>query len=98
MLWVAPGGIHLTRFFVFCMQIGLFWSGLPYRPDAPKVEKLSQGIRVGTGDGFLTIEPKSDFIVRVVHSRERDPRVDDMVVVGPGNSLGANSPSHNSDP
>jgi alpha-D-xyloside xylohydrolase len=56
---------------------------------APPVERLADGIRVAVGDAFLTIHARSDTIVRVVFSRDRDPRVDDMVVVGPGNSLGA---------
>ena len=62
----------------------------PTRPAAP-VERLRDGIRVEVGRAFLTLQPRSDTIVRVVFSRERDPRVDDMVVVGPRNSLGARS-------
>jgi alpha-D-xyloside xylohydrolase len=76
------------------MQIAtLAWAGpSPMRTAAP-IEKLPRGIRLAVAGGVLTLQPKSDTIVRVVFSRARDPRVDDMVVVGPGNSLGANPPS-----
>jgi alpha-D-xyloside xylohydrolase len=90
MLPVPPGGIHLTRFLVFCIQIVLLPGSVPSQGDPRlRIEKLPGGIRLTVGEGFLTVEPKSDTIVRVVFSRERDPRVDVMVVVGPGNSLGA---------
>ena len=55
----------------------------------PPVERQADGIRVAVGGGFLNIQPKTDSIVRVVFSPDRNPRVDDLVVVGPGNSLGA---------
>ena len=62
----------------------------------PPVERQADGIRVAVGGGFLNIQPKTDSIVRVVFSPDRNPRVDDLVVVGPGNSLGARggSPRH----
>jgi alpha-D-xyloside xylohydrolase len=90
MLSAVPGGIHLTRFIVICMQIAALAGGGPSpRGAAGPVETLPGGIRLAVGGAFLTVRPKSDTIVRVVFSRDRDPRVDDMVVVGPGNSLGA---------
>ena len=61
------------------------------RPAAPPVERLPDGIRLAVWDGFLTVHVKTETIVRVVFSRDRNPRVDDLVVVGPRNSLGANA-------
>jgi alpha-D-xyloside xylohydrolase len=58
-------------------------------PESKNVELLSDGVRVTVGPAFLTLKPQSDTIVRVLYSRDREPRVDDMVVVGPKNSLGA---------
>ena len=84
----------MARFIIFCMQIAVLAAAGPVqRVPSPPVEKLAEGIRVAVGDGFLAVQPKSDTIVRVVFSKDRDPRVDDMVVVGPGNSLAARPPS-----
>jgi alpha-D-xyloside xylohydrolase len=55
--------------------------GLPVAPATP--EKLADGILLPVGDGFLRAQIKADNIVRVLFSRERSPRVDDLVVVGP---------------
>jgi alpha-D-xyloside xylohydrolase len=55
----------------------------------PPLERLADGVRVPVGGGFLTIQPRTDQIVRVLFSPGREPRVDDLVVLGPRNSLGA---------
>ena len=57
---------------------------------ASPVEKEPDGIRVAVAGGFLRIQVATDSIVRVLFSATRDPRVDDMVVLGPRNALGAN--------
>ena len=49
-------------------------------PTAAALERLPDGIRLRAGSGFVAIQIKSDDIVRVVHSRERLPRVNDFVV------------------
>jgi hypothetical protein len=46
-------------------------------------ERLRDGIRLETPDGFLTVQVKTDSIVRVTFARDRAFRGDDMVVVGP---------------
>ena len=46
-------------------------------------------MRVAAGGGFVRIQAQTDNIVRVLFSARPDPRVDDLVVVGQGNSLGA---------
>jgi alpha-D-xyloside xylohydrolase len=56
---------------------------------AASVEKLADGVLVPVGGGFLQLHVKAHNIVRVLYSKERTPRVDDLVVVGPRNSLGA---------
>jgi alpha-D-xyloside xylohydrolase len=56
---------------------------------APPVERLADGIRVAVAGSFVTIQPKTDTIVRVTVSSDRAPRLDDLVVLGPKNSLGA---------
>jgi alpha-D-xyloside xylohydrolase len=50
---------------------------------ASTLEKLADGILVPVGDAFLRVEIKTDNIVRVLFSKARSPRVDDLVVVGP---------------
>lgn len=52
----------------------------------PAVERLPDGIRLRTDTGYLHLQIESDSIVRVLFSRTRHPRVDRLVVVGPGNS------------
>src|SRR4029453_8802629 len=47
-------------------------------------ERLSDGIRLETADGFLTLQVRTDRIVRVTFAKERTFRADSMVVVGPG--------------
>jgi alpha-D-xyloside xylohydrolase len=72
------------------MQIAILaWTGPSPARTAPPIETLPGGIRLAVAGGILTIQPRSDAIVRIVFSRDPDPRVDDMVVVGPANSLGA---------
>ncbi len=48
------------------------------------IERLADGIRVHVGDGFLRLQVKSPAIVRVLFSKTRTPRVDDLVVLGSG--------------
>src|SRR5689334_20482672 len=50
---------------------------------AAPVERLADGIRVPTADGFLSLHVKSDAIVRVTFARTAEFRADDMVVIGP---------------
>src|SRR5947199_6322713 len=60
--------------------------------DAPAaVQRRADGIRISLDSGFLTLQVKADNIVRVLFSKVPDPWVDDMVVVGLRNSLGAAS-------
>jgi alpha-D-xyloside xylohydrolase len=51
---------------------------------APPVEKLSDGVLLQAGGEFVRVQIRSDDIVRVLHSRDRAPRVDDLVVLPPG--------------
>src|SRR5215207_9084281 len=53
------------------------------RREAAMADGLADGIRLRVRDGFLAIQIKADHIVRVLHSRERLPRVNDLVVIGP---------------
>jgi alpha-D-xyloside xylohydrolase len=45
------------------------------------VQRLSDGILLPVDGGFLRLQVKGDSIVRVLFSKVRDPRVDEMVVV-----------------
>jgi alpha-D-xyloside xylohydrolase len=47
-------------------------------------ERLADGVRLAFPDGFLRLQVKTDAVIRVLFSNVRDPRVDTMVVVGPG--------------
>jgi len=47
------------------------------------VERLSDGIRLRTADGVVSLHVKTDAIVRVTFAKEAAFRADDMVVVGP---------------
>ena len=47
------------------------------------VERLTDGVRLKTADGYLSIYVRSDSIVRVTFARAADFRADDMVVVAP---------------
>ncbi len=58
------------------------------QPRGP-LEKLPDGVLVSVAGGFLQIQVKSDAMVRVLFSKERNPRVDRLVVVGPGRSAAA---------
>ncbi|HVW04056.1 MAG TPA: TIM-barrel domain-containing protein [Vicinamibacterales bacterium] len=48
------------------------------------VERLADGVRLHIGESFLRLQVKSPTIVRVLFSKTRTPRVDDLVVLGPG--------------
>jgi alpha-D-xyloside xylohydrolase len=48
------------------------------------VEKLGDGVLLHAGGAFVRLQIRSDDIVRVLHSRDRAPRVDDLVVLPPG--------------
>ena len=45
------------------------------------VQKLGDGVMLTLSDGFLRLQVRDDSIVRVLFSKTRTPRVDDMVVV-----------------
>ena len=47
-------------------------------------ERLPDGIRLEAAGGFLTVQVKTDRIVRVTFAKERTFRADPMVVVAPG--------------
>src|SRR5436190_4128331 len=87
---VFPGGNRLTRVVLYALPAAIFVASVVATPRAmPPVETLADGLRVSVGNGFVMLQPKSDTIVRVVFAPDRNPRVDDMVVTGPANSLGA---------
>ena len=48
------------------------------------VEKLGDGVLLQAGGEFVRVQIRSDDIVRVLHSRDRAPRVNDLVVLPPG--------------
>ncbi|HWB31278.1 MAG TPA: TIM-barrel domain-containing protein [Vicinamibacterales bacterium] len=56
----------------------------PAATTAFTVERLADGVRLRVGDGVLRLQVKSPAIVRVLFSKTRTPRVDDLVVLGPG--------------
>jgi len=58
---------------------------------APGIERRADGIRLALDGRYLTIQLKTEAIVRVLYSDAVDPRVNDLVVTGPRNSLGARS-------
>jgi len=68
-------------------------------------ERMTDGIRIATQDGFLTLQAKTDAVIRVTFARTRTFRADPMVVVGPGetgagaalNPFGKGAPSTASD-
>ena len=47
-------------------------------------ERLPDGIRLEAAGGFLTVQVRTDRIVRVTFAKERTFRADPMVVVAPG--------------
>ncbi len=49
----------------------------------PGVERTSDGMLLTVNGGFLRLQVKGDSIVRVLFSKVRDPRVDDLVIVKP---------------
>src|SRR5262245_63111191 len=49
----------------------------------PAPEQLPDGIRLQINNGFLTLQIKTDSIVRVTFAPTRTFRADQMVVVGP---------------
>jgi alpha-D-xyloside xylohydrolase len=73
-----------------CGAAGLFTIALTVVPGARTVgaapappETLADGIVLPVGDAFLRIQIKADNIVRVLFSKARSPRVDNLLVVGP---------------
>jgi alpha-D-xyloside xylohydrolase len=87
---IVAGGVCLNRFILYCSAIAQLAAIVPSpRPAAPPVERLPDGIRIPVAGAFLTVRARTDTIVRVVFSKDRNPRADDLVVVGPLNSLGA---------
>src|SRR5690349_23026326 len=52
-------------------------------PAATNPERLADGIRLTTAGGVLTLQVKSDTIVRVTFAKTTSFRADDMVVIGP---------------
>jgi alpha-D-xyloside xylohydrolase len=81
----------LKRFILYGSVLAALAGGIWSRDvvAAPKVEKRADGIQIAIDGGFLTLQVKTDAIVRVVFSKDREPRVDDLVVVGPRNTLSA---------
>ncbi len=81
----------MKRLILCCCVLGGLTGSVPSHgaAAAPRVEKRADGIRIVLDGGFLTLEVKADNIVRVLFSKASQPRVDDMVVVGPRNALGA---------
>jgi alpha-D-xyloside xylohydrolase len=80
----------MKRLILIVLLAGAAPAPQPYlRAAAPQIEKRADGIQLAVDGGFLTLQVKSENIVRVVFSKDRNPRVDEMVVVGPGNALGA---------
>jgi alpha-D-xyloside xylohydrolase len=57
------------------------------QPAVRSPERLPDGIRLETPDGFLTVRVKTDTIVRVTFAKDRAFHGDDMVVVGPRTSI-----------
>jgi alpha-D-xyloside xylohydrolase len=53
---------------------------------APNPERLPDGIRLQTRDGYLSLHVETDTIVRVTFAKGPDFHGDDMVVVGPKNA------------
>ena len=47
------------------------------------VQRLSDGILLPVNGGFLRLQVRNDSIVRVLFSKAREPRVDEMVIVTP---------------
>jgi alpha-D-xyloside xylohydrolase len=47
------------------------------------LERLADGIRLRTADGYVSIHVRADAIARVTFAKTADFRTDDMVVVGP---------------
>ena len=68
MLTAVSGCIYLTRLILYCSVIaGLAGGALPDRRlGARPVEKLTDGIRLAVAGAFLTVQVKTDKIVRVV--------------------------------
>ena len=58
-------------------------AALQRKVSPPRPERLSDGIRLETGGGFLTVRVRSDGIVRVTFSPGREFRGDQMAVLGP---------------
>jgi alpha-D-xyloside xylohydrolase len=56
-------------------------------PAPARLDRLPDGIRLRTADGFVAIQVKGDDIVRVLHSKEPAPRLNDLVVNGPGRAF-----------
>ncbi len=52
-------------------------------PSTTNPERLSDGIRLRTADGVLSLHVKTDSIVRVTFAKAAGFRADDMVVIGP---------------
>src|SRR6266508_1758493 len=50
---------------------------------AAGVQRLSDGILVPVNEGFLRLQVRSDSIVRVLFSKVREPRVDELMIVKP---------------
>ena len=72
------------------MKVPILLAGLSVAfaqaPQPSGFERVADGVRLQTRDGYVTLHVRSDSIVRVTFSRTRDFRTDDMVVVGPTNT------------
>jgi len=52
------------------------------------VERLADGIRLQTANGYISVHVRADSIVRVTFAKTADFRADDMVVIGPKDAPG----------
>ena len=52
------------------------------------VERLADGIRLQTADGYVSIHVRADTIARITFAKTAEFRADDMVVVGPKDAAG----------
>ena len=55
-------------------------------PAPSRIERLRDGIRVRVGGAFLTLQVKTDAIVRVLYAKSATPAINSLVVVGPGDT------------
>jgi alpha-D-xyloside xylohydrolase len=57
-------------------------------PQTPQIERLTDGIRLQTPGGYLSVHIRTASTVRVTFAKTADFRADDMVVIGPKDASG----------